>query len=40
VGFRRTIVMDNLVSFEQDPDDSYRKPEHQFPAIAALTGCF
>ena len=40
VGFRRTIVMDNLVSFEQDPDDSYRRPEHQFPAIAALTGCF
>jgi hypothetical protein len=40
VGFRRTIVMDNLVSFDQDPDDSYRKPEHQFPAIAALTGCF
>ena len=40
VGFRRTIVMDNLISFDQDPDDSYRKPEHQFPAIAALTGCF
>ena len=40
VGFRRTIVMDNLVSFEQDPDDSYRRPEHQFSAIASLTGCF
>ena len=40
VGFRRTIVMDNVVSFEQDPDDSYRRPEHQFAAIAALTGCF
>jgi hypothetical protein len=40
VGFRRTIVMDNVVSFDQDPDDSYRRPEHQFPAIAALTGCF
>jgi hypothetical protein len=40
VGFRRTIVMDNLVSFEQDPDDSYRQPEHQFAAIASLTGCF
>jgi len=40
VGFRRTIVMDNLISFDQDPDDSYREPQHQFPAIAALTGCF
>lgn len=40
VGFRRTVVMDNLTSFDQDPDDSYRKPEHQFPAIATLTGCF
>jgi hypothetical protein len=40
VGFRRTIVMDNLISFEQDPDDSYRQPEHQFAAIASLTGCF
>jgi len=40
VGFRRTIVMDNLISFDQDPDDVYRAPEHQFPAIAALTGCF
>lgn len=40
VGFRRTIVMNNLISFDQDPDDSYRAPEHQFPAIAKLTGCF
>jgi type IV secretory pathway VirB10-like protein len=40
VGFRRTVVMDNVVSFDQDPDDSYRRPEHQFPALAALTGCF
>ena len=40
VGFRRTIVMDSLISFEQDPDDAYREPQHQFPAIAALTGCF
>lgn len=40
VGFRRTVVTDNLVSFDQDPDDSYREPQHQFPAIASLTGCF
>jgi len=40
VGFRRTIVMDNLISYDQDPDDVYRKPEHQFPAISSLTGCF
>lgn len=40
VGFRRVVVMDNLISFDQDPDDTYRQPEHQFPAIATLTGCF
>jgi len=40
VGFRRIIVMDNLISFEKDPDDIERKPEHQFAAISTLTGCF
>lgn len=40
VGFRRAIVMDNMISIDQDPDDSYRAPEYQFPAIAKLTGCF
>jgi hypothetical protein len=40
VGFRRTIVMDNLISYDQDPDDVYRKPEHRFAAISSLTGCF
>jgi len=40
VGFRRTIVMDNMISYDQDPDDVYRKPEHRFPAISSLTGCF
>ena len=40
VGFRRVVVMDNLISFDQDPDDTYRQPEHKFPAIATLTGCF
>jgi hypothetical protein len=40
VGFRRTIVMDNLISYDKDPDDVYRKPELQFAAISTLTGCF
>jgi hypothetical protein len=40
VGFRRSIVMDNLISYDKDPDDVYRKPEHQFAAISTLTGCF
>jgi hypothetical protein len=40
VGFRRIIVMDNVFSYEKDPDDVNRKPEHQFAAISSLTGCF
>jgi hypothetical protein len=37
-GFRRVIVTENGVSFDQDPDDNYRRPEHRFAAISKLTG--
>jgi hypothetical protein len=39
-GFRRVIVTDSGVSFDQDPDDSDRRPEHRFAAISKLTGCY
>lgn len=39
-GFRRVIVTDNGVSFDLDPDDNDRRPEHRFIAIAKLTGCY
>lgn len=39
-GFRRVIVTDSGVSFDRDPDDSDRPPEHRFAAIAKLTGCY
>ena len=39
-GFRRVIVTDGGVSFDQDPDDGYRPAEHRFAAIAKLTGCY
>jgi type IV secretory pathway VirB10-like protein len=39
-GFRRVIVTDSGVSFDRDPDDNERPPEHRFAAIAKLTGCY
>jgi hypothetical protein len=39
-GFRRVIVTDSGVSFDQDPDDHDRRPEHRFAAISKLTGCY
>ena len=39
-GFRRVIVTDSGVSFDQDPDDNDRRPEHRFAAISKLTGCY
>jgi flagellar biosynthesis GTPase FlhF len=39
-GFRRVIVTDSGVSFDQDPDDNDRLPEHRFAAISKLTGCY
>jgi hypothetical protein len=39
-GFRRVIATDSGVSFDQDPDDNYRQPEHRFAAISRLTGCY
>jgi hypothetical protein len=40
VGFRRVIVTDSGITFDQDPDDNYRRPEHRFAAISRLTGCY
>ena len=40
VGFRRVVVSDTVVSFDQDPDDTYREPPHRFAAIAKVTGCY
>src|SRR5258706_2257934 len=37
-GFRRVIVTDGGVSFDRDPDDNDRPPEHRFAAIAKVTG--
>ena len=39
-GFRRVIVTDSGVSFDRDPDDNDRRPEHRFAAISKLTGCY
>jgi sRNA-binding protein len=39
-GFRRVIVTESGVSFDRDPDDSDRRPEHRFAAISTLTGCY
>jgi hypothetical protein len=39
-GFRRVIVTDSGVSFDRDPDDSDRRPEHRFAAISKRTGCY
>jgi hypothetical protein len=39
VGFRRVVVSDTVVSFDQDPDDTYREPQRRYPAIASATGC-
>jgi hypothetical protein len=39
-GFRRVVATDSGVSFDQDPDDNYRQPEHRFAAISRLTGCY
>ncbi|MDQ2961770.1 MAG: hypothetical protein M3R31_01225, partial [Pseudomonadota bacterium] len=39
-GFRRVVVTDSGVSFDRDPDDSDRRPEHRFAAISKLTGCY
>jgi sRNA-binding protein len=39
-GFRRVIVTESGVSFDQDPDDNYRRPEHRFAAISRVTGCY
>ena len=40
VGFRRVVVSDTIISFDQDPDDTYREPPHRFAAIAKVTGCY
>jgi predicted transcriptional regulator len=40
VGFRRVVVSDAVISFDQDPDDAYRDPQHRFAAIANVTGCY
>jgi hypothetical protein len=39
VGFRRVVVSDTIVSFDQDPDDTYREPQRRYPAIARADGC-
>lgn len=40
VGFRRVVVSDAVISFDQDPDDAYREPQYRFGAIANVTGCY
>jgi hypothetical protein len=40
VGFRRVVVSDAVISFDQDPDDAYREPQHRFAAIANVTDCY
>jgi len=40
VGFRRVVVSDAVISYDQDPDDAYREPQHRFTAIASVTGCY
>ena len=35
-----SVVSDTVVSFDQDPDDTYREPPHRFAAIAKVTGCY
>jgi hypothetical protein len=40
VGFRRVVVSGAVISFDQDPDDVYREPQHRFAAIADATGCY
>lgn len=39
LGFRRAVVSDTVLSLEQDPDDTYREPQHRFAEIARATGC-
>jgi hypothetical protein len=39
VGFRRVVVSDSIVSFDQDPDDTYREPQRRYPAIASANRC-
>jgi hypothetical protein len=34
------VVSDAVISFDQDPDDAYREPQHRFAAIANVTGCY
>ena len=40
VGFRRVVVSDIVISFDQDPDDNYREPQHRFASIGKVTGCY
>jgi hypothetical protein len=40
VGFRRVVVSDTIISFDQDPDDTYREPPHRFAALSKVTGCY
>jgi hypothetical protein len=40
LGFRRAVVSDTVLSLEQDPDDTYREPQHRFTEIARATGCY
>ena len=40
LGFRRAVVSDTVLSLEQDPDDTYREPQHRFAEIARATGCY
>jgi len=40
VGFRRVVVNDTVISFDQDPDDNYRELPLRFAALAKVTGCY
>jgi hypothetical protein len=40
LGYRRAVVSDTVLSLEQDPDDTYREPQHRFAEIARATGCY
>lgn len=39
IGYRRVVVTVEVVSFDQDPDDTMRRPENRFVAIAQAAGC-
>ena len=37
---RRVVVSDIVISFDQDPDDNYREPQHRFASIGKVTSCY